>query len=136
MERPAGIVAIAVVFLTAAAYLAALAAVRLADPGAVPLSLAAPLLQGLEIAGPYMFLVGAAIAATVGWGLLRFSNLARRAAIVIAVVGIVFLIPEVSAETGDFSLRFLYAALAVITRVIIVWYLWQSWTAEKFMRKS
>ena len=116
--------------------MAALAAVRLADPGAVPLSLAAPLLQGLEIAGPYMFLVGAAIGASVGWGLLRLNNLARRVAIVIAVVGIVFLIPEVSAETGDFSLRFLYAALAVITRVIIVWYLWQSWTAEKFLRKS
>lgn len=69
-------------------------------------------------------------------GLLRFNNLARRVAIVIAVVGIVFLIPEVSAETGDFSLRFLYARPAVITRVIIVWYLWQACAAEKFLRTN
>ena len=135
MERPAGIVAIAVVFFASSAYLAVLAAVRLVDPAALPLSLAAPLLQGLEIAGPYMFLVEAAIGASVGWGLLRLSNLARRVAIVIAAAGIFFLIPKVSAETGDFSLRFFFAALAVITRVIIVWYLWQACTAERFLRK-
>lgn len=136
MERPPGIVAIAAAFLAASTYLAVLAAVRLADPGAVPLSLAAPLLQGLEIAGPYMFLVGAAIGATVGWGLLRLSNLARRAAIVIAAAGIFFLIPKVSAETGNFSLHFVFAALAVMVRVMIVWYLWQVWTAEKFAHKQ
>lgn len=136
MERPPGTVAIAAAFLAASAYLAVLAAVRFTDPGTVPLSLASPLLQGLEIAGPYMFLVGAAIGATVGWGLLRLSNLACRAAIVIAAAGIFFLIPKVSAETGDFSLRFVFAALSVMVRVMIVWYLWQVWTADKFAHKQ
>ena len=134
MDRPAGITAIAIIFLAASAYLMLLGAVRLADPGAVPLSLAAPLLHGLEIAGPYMFLIAAAIAALVGWGLLRINNLARRAAIVIAIAGMVLLLPKVSSETGDFSLRFFLAALAVIARVMIVWYLWQASTAEAFKR--
>jgi hypothetical protein len=122
-------------FFAAAVYLMTLAIIRFADPDAVSLSLAAPLLHGLEIAGPYMFVIAAALVGTVGYGLLRLSNLARRAAIVIAFAGVVLLIPKVTAETGDFGWRFFSAALAVITRVMIVWYLWQSWTAEKFARR-
>lgn len=135
MNRPAGVVVIAAIFLAASAYLALLALVRLAAPEAVPLSLAAPLLLGLEIAGPYMFLIAAALGGVVGWGLLELRNSARHAAIVIAMVSMVFLLPKVAADTGDFSLRFFVAALAVIVRVVIVWYLWQIWTAEKFTRK-
>lgn len=67
--------------------------------------------------------------------MLRLSRLARRAAIVIATGGLVLLTPKVSAETGDFSLHFFPAALAVIVRVMIVWYLWQNWTAEKFVHR-
>lgn len=134
MDRPAGVLTIAIIFLGASAYLVLLAAIRLAEPGAVPLSLAAPLLHGLEIAGPYMFLLAATIAALIGWGLLRLRNFARRAAIVIAVLELVFLVPEVSAQTGDFSPRFFFAAVEVVIRVMIVWYLWQGWTAEKFTR--
>ena len=107
---------------------------RLADPGLVPLSLGAPFLHGLEIAGPYVFLIAAAVAAFVGWGLLRLRNYARHAAIVIALLGMFLLIPKVSAETGAFSLRFFFAAASVIVRVMIVWYLWQSSTAQAFRR--
>lgn len=131
MDRPAGIIAIATIFLAASAYLALLTLVRLTDPDLVPLSLAAPLLHGLEIAGPYMFLLGAVLAGLVGWGLLRHNNLARRAAVVIAILGIIFLLPKVSAETGDFSPRFFFAALAVIVRVMIAWYLWQTSATQK-----
>jgi hypothetical protein len=62
------------------------------------------------------------------------SNIARRLAIVVAIADMVLLIPKVSAETGDFSPRFFLAAAAIIVRVMIVWYLWQSWTAEKFIK--
>jgi hypothetical protein len=51
------------------------------------------------------------------------------------MLGMVLLIPKVSAETGDFSSHFFLAALAMIIRVMIIWYLWQGWTAEKFVRK-
>lgn len=133
-QRPAGVTAVAVLFLLAASYLAVLAVIRLADPNAVPLALGAPLLHGLEIAGPYMFLLAAGVGAVTGFGLLRLNNLARRAASMIALAGIVLLIPKVSADTADISPRLLTAALAVIVRVMIVWYLWQGWTAEKFQK--
>jgi hypothetical protein len=135
VERPAGVVLIAGLFLAASAYLVAIGFAKLLRPDAISLSLGAPLLHGLELSGPYMFLIAAGIGVAVGTGLLRMSRIARRAAIVIALVGMVLLIPKVSAETGEFSLRFFLAALAIIVRVMIVWYLWQSWTAEKFVRR-
>jgi len=130
--RPAGVTTIAFVFFLSSAYLATLGAVRLISPDAVSLSLGAPLLHGLEISGPYMFLLVAGIAAVVGYGLLRLRNLARRAAIVIVIAGVVLLIPKVSADAAELSARLLGAGFAVMVRVAIAWYLWQSSTAEKF----
>lgn len=135
MDRPSGVVAIAALFFAASAYLSILGLTKLLRPDSVSLSLGAPLLHGLEVAGPYMFLIAAGAGTVVGFGLLRLSRLARRGAIVIAMLGMVLLIPKVSAETGDFSSHFFLAALAMIIRVMIIWYLWQGWTAEKFVRK-
>jgi len=132
MERPSGVTAIAIAFLLSSAYLAILGLVRLIAPEAVRLSLAAPLLHGLEIFGPYMLLLVGATFCLVGYGLLRLNNLARRAAIILAVAGVVLLIAKVSADAAELSLRLLLAGLAVMVRVVIVWYLWQSSTAEKF----
>lgn len=135
MDRSAGVVAIAGLFFAASAYLAIIGFTKLLRPDAVSLSLGAPFLHGLQIAGPYIFPITAGLGIGIGVGLLRLSGLARRAAIVVAVVGMVLLIPKVSAETGDFSVRFFLAAFAVIVRVMIVWYLWQRWTVEKFGEK-
>ena len=79
-----------------------------------------------------MFLLAAGVAAIVAFGLLRLKNLARRAAIVIGMAGVVMLIPKLSADAADLSPRLLLAGFAVMIRVAIVWYLWQSWTAKKF----
>jgi hypothetical protein len=128
-------VAIAGLFFAATAYLAVIGLIKLQNPDAVSLSMAAPLLHGLEVGGPYVFLIAAAIGVAIGIGLLRLSRFARRVAIVVALAGMVLLIPKVSAQTGDFWLRFFSAALAAIVRVMIVWYLWQSWTAEKFVHR-
>ena len=57
---------------------------------------AAPLLFGLELAGPYMFLIVAVAAGAIAWGLLRLNNIMRHAAILAAFTGIVMLIPSVS----------------------------------------
>jgi hypothetical protein len=94
--------------------------------------LGAPLLHGLELAGPYMFLIAAAVAALIGFGLWRLNNVARRIAIWIAIAGIVLLIPKVSAAATDLSLSFFIAGSMIMLRAMLVWYLWQSWTAEKF----
>lgn len=132
MQRPAGVVAIAVLFFLTSAYLTTLAIIWFINPDAFPLSLAAPLLHSLELAGPYMFLIAAAVAVIVGIGLLRLNNYARRATILIAVAGIVMLIPKMSAAAVDITLNLFIVAIQVIVRVMIVWYLWQNWTAERF----
>ena len=119
-------------FFAASAYMAILALVWFVNPNAIPLSLGAPLLHGLELAGPYMFLIAAAVGLIVGFGLLRLNNLARRAAILIALAGIVMLIPKVSANASDISLRFFVAGSTLVARVMIVWYLWQGSTVEVF----
>ncbi len=132
MPRPAGVSAIAAALFFVSGYIAVLGSILLIAPGTISLSLGAPLLHGLELAGPYMFFLCAAAGAIVGFGLLRLNNLARRAAIMIALAGMIMLIPKVSADTADFSLRFFLAGSMIIIRMMIVWYLWQSWTAEKF----
>ena len=132
VQSPAGVISIAVLFFLASAYLTALAIIWLFNPNAFPLSLAAPVLHGLELAGPYMFLICAAVGVIVGIGLLRLNNYARRATILIAVAGIVMLIPKMSAAAVDISVNLFMVAIQVIFRVVIVWYLWQSWTAEEF----
>jgi hypothetical protein len=132
VQRPAGVVAIAVLFFAASAYLTALAIIWFVNPDAFPLSLAGPLLNGLELAGPYMFLICAAVGIIVGIGLVRLNNYARRATILIAVAGVVMLIPKMSAAAVDISARLFIVAIQVIVRVVIVWYLWQKWTAEEF----
>ena len=123
---------VAAIYLLSSAYLFILGLIRLANPDAISLSLGAPLLQGLQLAGPWMFLLASGAGSIVGFGLLRLKNLARRAAIVIAIAGMVMLIPKVSAAATDLSPQFFISGSMIVVRMVIVWYLWQSWTAEKF----
>ncbi len=134
MERPAGVTAIAILFLLASAYLTVVALAKLVSPESVSLSMGAPLLHGLEIAGPYMFLLAAAVGVVVAFGLFRLNNLARRAAAMITLAGMVMLVSKVSADAAEFSPRFFIAGSMIVIRVMIVWYLWQSWTAQKFQK--
>jgi hypothetical protein len=133
-SNPAGVNAIAIAFFFAAAYLGLIGIVILASPGAVSMALGAPLLSGLELAGPYMFLLMSAVGALIGWGLLRLNNWARRAAIVVGFIGVVMLVPVVSAAAVDFRASLLWAGLGIIVRVMIVWYLFQSPTGEAFTK--
>jgi hypothetical protein len=123
---------VAIVFFLASGYLLVLGLIKLTNPEAIPLSLGAPLLHGLEIDGPYMFLLAGGLGVGVAYGLFRLKNLARRAAIVICVAGMVLLIPKVSADTAEFSASFFLAGSMIVIRIMIAWYLWQGWTAEKF----
>src|ERR1700674_5010090 len=74
MSHPFGVTAVATIFLLAAAYLFALGVLMLLAPETVSMSLGAPLLSGLELAGPYMFLLMAALGTTIGLGLLRLNR--------------------------------------------------------------
>ena len=133
ISRPRGVSIIAGLFVAAAGYLASIALIRLARPDAVSLMLASPLLNGLELAGPYMFLLMGGVGVTIAAGLFYLQNWARRLAIFAALLGLVMLIPTVSAAaTAEPSRALLYSALGIIIRVMVVWYLYQTPVAETF----
>jgi hypothetical protein len=125
---------IAALFFLAATYLSVLGVIMLASPGAVSMALGALLLHGLEVAGPYMFLLAAAAAAVVGWGLLRLNNWARWAAFLIVMAGIVMLIPSVSAAAANFQWSLLWSGLGIVVRAATAWYLWQVSVTDAFHR--
>jgi hypothetical protein len=131
---PSGVVAVAIVFFLAAVYLGLVGVVMLASPGAAPMALGAPLLSGLELAGPYMFLLTAGVGALIGWGLLRLNNWARRAAIAVGFVGVVMLVPAVSAAAVDLRVPLVWGGLGIMVRVMIVWYLFQVPIKEAFTK--
>src|SRR4030088_413466 len=102
MPRPAGVTLAAILFFLAAGYLFVIGVLMLTRPGMVSMRLGDPLLHGLELAGPYMFLVVGAVGVIIGVGLLRLNYWARWAAIVAAIAGAVMLVPSASAAAGDF----------------------------------
>jgi len=134
-HSPAGVASIVLLFFLAAIYIGTLGALMLVFPGTVSMAWGAPLLGGLELAGPYMFLLLAGAGAAVGWGLHRLQPWARRAALLVAFAGLAMLLPTVSAAVFEFRARpVIWGGLGVIIRVIIVWYLCQESVAEVFRR--
>ncbi len=132
---PAGVRAIAALYALCGIYLGIAGMVMLVHPGAISLSAGAPLLFGLELAGPYMFLLTAVAGAAVAWGLSRLNNITRHVAQLVAITGIVMLVPAVSAATAAANLRTLIPGGAgIIVRVLVAWYLAQAEVAEQFHR--
>jgi len=106
-------------------------------PGTIALSRGAPLLFGLELAGPYMFLLAAVVGGAVGWGLFALNNLMRRAALLIALTGIVMLVPSVSAATVMVQPKALaIGGLGIIVRVMVAWYLSRPEVADQFRSRA
>jgi len=131
--RPDGIRAIAALFALCGTYLAILAVVMLVRPGAISMTAGAPLLFGLELAGPYMFALIAVAGGAIAWGLIRLNNIMRHAAILAACAGIVMLVPSVSAAVVAVQLKGLtLGGLGIIIRVMVAWYLSQGHIAEQF----
>jgi len=134
---PNGVRAIAALFGICVLYLAAAGAVMLLRPGTIALSRGAPLLFGLELAGPYMFLLAAVVGGAVGWGLFALNNLMRRAALLIALTGIVMLVPSVSAATVMVQPKALaIGGLGIIVRVMVAWYLSRPEVADQFRSRA
>ena len=132
---PTGVRAISVLFAGCGIYLAASGALLLIRPGAIAMSAAAPLLFGLEQAGPYMFLLMAVVGGGVAWGLVKLNNIARHAARLMAIAGIVMLVPSVSAATVMVEPKALaLGGLGIIVRVMVAWYLSRGEVAESFRR--
>ena len=94
------------------------------------------MLGGLELAGPYMFLLMAGVGVAMGWGLVRLNPWARRAAILAALLGVVELVPTVSIAVIELLAKpLIWGAIGVMLRVMIVWYLYQEPVVETFRGK-
>ncbi len=136
VERPAGVTAAAAVFCLAAAYLLAIGITMLLRPGLVSMAVGAPLLGGLELAGPYMFLLMAALGGIIALGLWRLYRWARWLAVLVAMIGVVQLLPSVSSAVFDFRIiKLATGGLGVIVRTMIVWYLFQAPVRDAFEAK-
>lgn len=132
-QRPAGVTAVAVAFLLAAAYLMAVGLTLLVRPELVSMAAGSELLGSLRLAGPYMFLLVAALGAVVALGLWRLQRWARWLAVLVAMIGVVLLVPSVSAAVVFFRMgRLAWGALGTIVRVMIVQYLFQPGVKEAF----
>ena len=132
-SAPAGVRAIAALFALCSLYLGAIGGVMLASPGAVAMSAGSLLLFGFELSGPYMFLLTALVGAVVAWGLLKMNNIARHAAMLIAIAGVVMLIPSVSAAAVMvLPAPLIRGGLGIIVRVIVAWYLARGDVADQF----
>jgi hypothetical protein len=130
---PNGVRAIAALFALCAIYLGIVGALMLLRPGTVAMSAGAPLLFGLELSGRYMFLLMAVVGGGVAWGLVELNNIVRHAAVLIAIAGIVMLVPSVSAATVMAQPKALaFGGLGIIVRVIVAWYLSRGEIADQF----
>jgi hypothetical protein len=133
VERPAGVKAIAGAFILAAAYLLTVGLITLARPGLLSMRTGTQLLGGFALAGPYAFLLTAFLSAVVALGLWQLDNWARWMAILIAVAGIVMLVPSVSSAVVFFRFgRLAWGAAGVMLRTMIVWYLFQEPVRDLF----
>lgn len=124
MERPKGITVIASVFALTAVCLWTIAAVLLISPGAISLMAGKRFLYGLELAGPYMFLLGGSVYELVAWGLFRLQNWARWIAMLLIVISTASLIPKIS--MAELGVPVLWYGLQIAIRVAIGWYLAQA----------
>src|SRR5690242_20851256 len=93
-ETPRGVIASALVFLGLGAYLV-IAAVLIFF-GLVSFTTGSWLLGGMETMGPVLYVLIASVAITIGGGLLRLRNWARRVASIAAGVVFVLSIPIIS----------------------------------------
>ena len=132
-DVPAGVRAIAALFALCGMYLGIAGAIMLLSPGTIAMSAGAPLLFGLELSGPYMFLLAAVAAAVVAWGLVKLNNITRHIAMLIAIAGVVMLVPSVSAATVMAQPKpLILGGFGIIVRVIVAWYLSRGDIAENF----
>ena len=124
MQLPKGVIAISVLFALAALYLFTIAAILLISPGAISLMSAKYVLYGLQLAGPYMILIGSAVYGTAAWGLFRLRNWARRGAMLIIAFSLAPLVPKIS--MAELGIPVLWYGLQIAVRVAAAWYLAQA----------
>lgn len=124
MQRPKGVIVVAGLFALAAAYLWTIAVVLLISPGAISLMAAKHFLYGLQLAGPYMILLGGTVYGVVAWGLFRLHNWARWTAMLVIAFSITPLVAKIS--MAELGVPVFWYGLQIALRVAFGWYLAQA----------
>jgi large conductance mechanosensitive channel len=134
--RPAGVTAIVVLSIVTA--LTALTFALLTATGHIPLSSGSFLLGGgFEQLGPVAFVVYAAILLALAVALWNRVFFARRAALLVAIIGIALAAPAISSAVVDLRLfAIAREGLEIILRVMIVFYLSREPIKDWFARSS
>ena len=95
------------------------------------------LLAGFETAGPFAFLLGAAIYTLIAYGLWTLRNWARHAAIGFAALQAILALPKISEDTISFSFPHLaQTALPILVAAALVFYLSKPTTTAAFTEKA
>jgi hypothetical protein len=136
MRRPAGVTAIAILFLVNAACLCGVGIMMLTVPEVLSNFTGWRWLQhGLEMGSPYLALVVGAAWGLVGWGLIRMRGWARLAAMLLIIPGTSFGIVVIArASRLDWSL--LPIALEILKSLVIVWYFFTTPIIEQFSKTA
>jgi hypothetical protein len=124
MQRPKGVLIIGALCGFAAIYLCGLAAILLISPGTISLMAGKYFLYGLQLAGPYMMLIGAGIYGIVGWGLFRLQNWARWVAMLMIALSVGPLIAQIS--MAELGVAVFWYGLQIALRAAAGWYLAQA----------
>jgi hypothetical protein len=130
--RPAGIAAIALVLLAYATVAAGYG--LLLGSGRVAMSSGAWLIGGgLEIMGPWIFAIYAALYAGCALGLWRLEKWALRLASLLLLWGLLQVTPAISSAVADSRLYAIAReGLQIVWRVMALRYLWSQPTREAF----
>ncbi len=134
-DIPREIRVISVLFFLCGIYLGICGTLILLRPDLIGMSAGAPLLLGLELAGPWMFLLMALAGITVAYGLMHLNNIFRDIALFIACAGVVWLVPAVSAAATSVQPKALFwSGLGIIIRIVVAWNLAKQEVIEAFRK--
>jgi hypothetical protein len=133
MRRPAGVTAIAALFLLNATCLCGVGVIMLTAPEALSSIRGLLWLRRAEMAGPYLVLLMGTIWGLIGWGLTRMHGWARLAAMLWIAPGMAFgIVTVITASRFQWSL--LPVGLEILAGLVVVWYFFTASTIEQFSK--
>jgi len=134
--RPAPITGLSIVSLAVATYLTVVGATLLLNWETFSFTAGAPLLAGFETAGPFAFLIGAAVYALIAYGLWTVRNWARHAIIGIAALQAIMALPKVSENAIALNFpRLIVTGFPMMVAAALIFYLAKPATAALFQRR-
>jgi hypothetical protein len=135
MRRPAGVTAIATLFLLNATCLCSVGVIILTVPEALGSLRGLRWLRGAEMGGPYAALLVGTIWGLIGWGLIRMHGWARLAAMLWIAPAMAFgIIALITASRFHWSL--LPVALEILAGLVVVWYFFTAPIIEQFSKTT